>query len=595
MSQGWRQDVRLVDNGEPVDAGTANRPSQDLAARTEYLRDRLDGLEYKAANLDQDAICNADVQVGQPVYFDSVTSQYELAQAGVEVVDGVPRATDASACLGLVVAKKSATICTVCLSGKVALDLTPALTDTLRAGLLYLSSATAGQLVYQEPAASLCVCYADGLGNVFVRTSQRNFLENHSHFSLDLVWTPAGQVTTEEGRWAVAIDDADATLPGWLPADDDVFEGAAPSGAVYGYNLARHPQLQALWPPLPLSGVSLEIYREGLAGGVTASDRLVQFTAAGIWWMDSCPGNTPWPAAYFNSSSSNSSDFSVSLSVGECAPTSPGHRLVLHFLRTNLTGDGTRVERLKVDPASPLTLVSCDTGEPAEVGPLLLGMDFALLVDNNSGTTGSKVIKSLIGNTFQTGQVTEGLVAGSGVTLDGSVRRTSGSTTIHQGLVTVSAELDPAGRELQPTVARLGDAKERAYQDVPYIGFDTGRDSGVRMVFNVPAAGLPSNPKLRLRLAVGGSTSAAAMAALTAAYRILPRGNTAAQTIPTSDTAVDLETDLEITAHQYVEVESDPITIAAGDTVVVHLLRTADDGYAGEMMLLRLAGVIAAS
>lgn len=596
MAQGWRQDVRLVENGEPVDAGTTNRPGQDLASRTQYLRERLDALDSRSALYDQEAPCDEDVLVGQPVFFNQDTQQYEPAQAVLQTVAGALTLSPLAHCRGLVVAKRSAGICDVLLAGKAPLDISAALLDDAEpaAGNYYLSTRQAGRLVQQEPPLSLPVCYHDGLGNVFMQLTPRNFLDNHAHYKLTLDWRPAGTVAAGAPDEPIDIEDADDSLPGWLPASHVSFGGVAPDGAQYGYNLLAHPELAALWPPAPLSAATLLRTQavqtdNGYASvGVelpSGADGLVQFTADGIWWRANCYGGTPWPAGYAGSIDSAGS-------AGSCQPPPDAYGLTLHFSRVLFATDKSVVTSLKIKPGSPLSLVNCQTGDEDTAGDLQLGLDLELLVDEDAAVTGGGVLKALDGTTFQMGNVCEGLLAGDNVQLSGTLSRAVGLQTAHQGLVTISVELDPAERELTPSILRLGDAKERLYADIPYIGFDANRASGVRLQLHVPTAGLPANPQLRLRAILGGSVTADALADLSATYRRLPRAASGQQALPLSDAELPFDTDLAITARNYREIDSDAVPVAAGDTVLITIARAADDGYAGEVMLLRASGVL---
>ena len=109
--------------------------------------------------------------------------------------------------------------------------------------------------------------------------------------------------------------------------------------------------------------------------------------------------------------------------------------------------------------------------------------------------------------------------------------------------------------------------------------------------FNIPPAGLAASPKLKLRLVLLGR-AAGSIPALTLTYRRVPRPGTNTP-LPLNDSAVTINTAQVIAnANEYFEKESNEITVAAGDTVLVTINRLASDGYASEIGLLRVGGVI---
>ena len=71
------------------------------------------------------------------------------------------------------------------------------------------------------------------------------------HYRFKLEPQPAGIPNDPDNNQKHSIVTADANLPGWLPADDISFQGMAPAGAKFGYNLAKHPELASAFPPLP--------------------------------------------------------------------------------------------------------------------------------------------------------------------------------------------------------------------------------------------------------------------------------------------------------------------------------------------------------
>jgi hypothetical protein len=246
---------------------------------------------------------------------------------------------------------------------------------------------------------------------------------------------------------------------------------------------------------------------------------------------------------------------------------------------------------------SPITITNC-RGEVATTGDLKFGLNINALIEADDAL-GSLVFKELSsGFKFKRGRVTEGLIAADeSVELDGTIQRqlTAGdeeSPTVHQGIVSISVNLEPTDRDLPPQIVRLDDAVERLYEDVPYIGFLQEQDCSVRLRINVPPAGLPASPKLKIRTLILGRV-AATLPLMTMTYRRLPQpviGTPVA--LPTSDTALAFPSNVAVGVDEMVTVESADFTVAAGDTVLVTIARAADAGYAGELGIIRWGGVL---
>jgi len=110
--------------------------------------------------------------------------------------------------------------------------------------------------------------------------------------------------------------------------------------------------------------------------------------------------------------------------------------------------------------------------------------------------------------------------------------------------------------------------------------------------FDVPPAGLPGSPTATLRvglLAVGTGT----LPPLTVSYRRLARPQTLGSPTSMTDTAVTLpSSQVATTGYLRFEAETAPFAVAAGDTVVVQVVRGAADGYAGDLGVYRFGLVI---
>jgi hypothetical protein len=624
----WKKNVRHIVDGEPVSSGVAGRPDKALEGNLQYLKDLVDATQLGEVLVIRDATVESSVLVGQPVHWNAATAQFEKALAAVEP-DAESKTTSPKASaevIGIVQSKTNATLADIVTMGWVTIDLANAVDDEIIAGRYYLSSAEAGKLTKQRPPVSVPVLFTDGLGKALVLPITRNFLNDHIHYSFELEPRPAGDHYHTSGRHE--ITNPDASQKGWLPAAHSSFNGKAPGKAVFGYNLAAHAELEANWPPLPITAVSI-IWDKGdnnnnqTIGGVDIPlglEGLCQVDANGIWWMSDCDGDVPWPEALLDSSSSASSwaedgygsldsegswsSSSVSASsseswfIPEC-DRFDRMRVVLNFAKMTFGTDKSIVTSLQPAEGSPIKVENC-AGEAATTGDLFLDLSLELSVVD-AALEGYQVVKNVTSTEYQRGPVVEGLFAGGDAVLTSSSQLTVGSDTLHQGRVTVTVPIDVTDRELMPQIVRLDDVVERYHDEIPYLGFIAGRESSVRFRFHVPPVGLSSVQQMKLRVAIIGRF-AAELPDLTVSYRKIVRGTATPAALPTTalnEVTLGFDPTITVAANQYVEVESAlfPVVpgtegyIVGGDTILVTITRSAADAYTGELGLLRVGAV----
>lgn len=628
MSSKWLYNIRPVVPGEPVKANVVGRPDAALEERTNYLKDRLDAAALGRALFDIDATIADDVMEGQPVFWNYQTQRYEKALAAVEN-DEVTQTlvVQASAdCLGLLYKKKDTTLGDVVLRGIVKLPaITNAITGTVAAGRYYLSSEAAGKLTKQRPPATVSVCYIQGAKDncapdpwVVVMPQVRDFLEDHIHYRFELTPQAAGTATLTNGRYT--ITNTDVTRQGWLPANHSSFNGKAPAGAVFGYNLKAHDQISRVWPPMPVSAVAMlwdkGVNKIGATEIPLGRDGLAVCDANGIWWMSDCEGDIPWVPTTSSSSSSSAG------AAPEC-PRDERMRVIVVYLRMVFGNDRNVVTSLQPGPDSPITVTNCD-GLPGKTGDLELNLDLQLAVTPPLVDGGLTLKRIDNGNRFREGWITEGIVSGSpAITITGLKTPTgdkaaytrlltnsektalgfptTDTVTAQQGLVKISFNDALVERDVSPQIIRLSDVVERLYKDIPYLGFPQGQDSLVRVRLNVPAAGLGTGLQMRIRAQLFGRATGT-LPALEVTYRRLPRptlSSGVALVVADVTPALTFASNVAVTQDTAVEINSAPFAVAEGDTVLVTIRRKLvsglADAYAGEVGLLRLSGVVAAS
>jgi hypothetical protein len=589
----WINRVRHTADGEPVSAATDGRPTRDLEGNAAYLRARIDAAELGEGVVAYDETVEPGVLPGMAVYRNPATARYERALAAVELDPGsgtlVPAAS--SDVVGVVVFKASITGADILLAGRGRVDISAAVEGGgVVPGRYYLSASAPGKLTRQRPPVSVSVLVYTDDGVAIVQPIQRDFLEDHVHYKVPLHARPAGLNVLAGGRHVVGSPDP--TLPGWLPADHDSFHDQAPPGAAFGYNLAAHPELARIFPPIPPSSAQIIVdrARDHLGGTLAAMGPggLCHVDSTGIWWMSDCQGDTPWPedwAAEVLPMTGNDPE-------GPECPREEDFQVILAFVAMVFTTEKTVVTSLQAAEHSPLRITNCD-GKPARTGDLTADVELEFLVGPDP-VDGSLAFKELTGSTLSRGRVVEGLRAGPGCTLISNYPKPDPDTdeVTHQGIVVVSLDANPVERELPADLIRLAQTQERYHLDIPYIGMDAGRATSLRMRFYVPTAGLPPAPTVAIRLQLLGRATGT-LPALTLTYRILPRPTEAVDLPgPANETTLAIATAVPVAADQYVEVQSDPVSVAAGDTILIAISRASTDGYAGEVGIMRPVGIL---
>lgn len=596
--------IDIIKSGEPVSAGVTNRPITELEGQILYLKSLIDAAGAGQALYAMGVTIEPAVQVGMPVFYNSITQQFERALAAIatDPVTGVLTMAASAQVWGIVSAKVSANQANLLLAGMIPLDLTAALNGAaLTAGIYHLSGQFSGVLLSQKPPVSVPILRADGQGNILFTPTYRDLLESHVHYRVELAALPAGGTVPPLPGHVHVITDPDPILPGWLPANDATFLGNAPLGAEFGYNINADPVLKNLWPPIPVSSAYLEWDKGehpqfGFQGVPLGPLGKAIVDRNGIWWMTNCYGDAPWPKNWSTARESHQSDASLGPDdLNEC-PRDLHMRIALFFNRQVFENDVTTVTSLR--SADSRIVVRClSTADPtATTGDLSLSLNLQLIASGTTDT-GWIVFKNFNNGTFSGGPVTEGLQPlSSNVSMTGTaVRLDSLGNPIYQGIVGIA--VSPfASQELDVDQVFLYGATVENFGNVIYLGMATGKLSSYRGKIYVPEQIGYVTPKMRIRLWVLGRSSGT-LPALALTYMRLPMppsGLITPVALPTSDTPVAITTAAPVAASQYVEAVSAPFDVSPGDTIYFTVTR-AIDGYAGQVGVIRQVGVLSGS
>jgi len=617
MALTWEQIIKLIVDGEAVNARVTNRPTQQLTSRTQYLYDRLVASALGEALYVNDVPVEDDAVPGDAMYFDDEELKYKRALAAVEFDTTFGWYAPAKSCyvIGVLVSKSNTGLGDICSMGM--LRNFTALADVIEpgssatAGALYLSMTTPGMMTYMKPPVGIYVGYNRGDDTIHVMPTPKDMLEDHIHHRHQLVAAPAGTpncVSYGSGEVHEVVD-PDSSLPGWLPADDPIFNGLAPEGAHFGYNLALHEDLLRVWPPQPLDSGYIEVNRgNGYVGlkinGETCPDVIIN--SQGIWWMNNCYGTAPWAPDYPCDSSSSGSSESPTACDGECqTPVEylPGNldperlEIALWFTKMVFKTDASVVTSLQPDgPNSPVVFTDCD-GEPATTGRLFAGLDLSKL-EVFEPAPGYKVIKSFADNKINRGPAVMGIKPGVGAAIAGiGTENTDWAYDSESGLYFGNLEVglvdllnDP--RDFDPSLVSVNNVREEFDNGLFYFAYPVNREASARFKVEIPILGMPT-AAIRAYLwfwFVG--RSAGAIPTLTATYRRYPKATPTPVELPSSDADIvagGWDPGLVMVGGDYAYANTPWFDVAVGDTVFFSIGWDGDGGPSEGFGIMRAA------
>lgn len=600
--------LQLIRAGEPVTPGTANRSPEQLKGDINALWEIIQAAELGSTVYARRVTVEADAQVGMPVYYNKTRQRYErgLAKLDTTPSSGQLQTAEDAKIWGIVADKHNSTLCDVLLFGYAAIDISAAVTGpSVEAGTYYLSGVTPGKLVKTAYAVSVPVLESDGNGNVFVRTQLMDIVNRHTHYKFPLACKPAGRTSPPVmGEKHVIEDEGDVEKSGWLPAGHSVFEGHAPPGAVFGYNLAEHEALKNAWPPLPTSNAWIEWNKAldkdvGFTGVPLGTSGLCVVDRYGIWWMSDCYGDAPWPISY---DSTNSVSYSDSASA-EC-PRNIEMEMNLFFTKAEFASDVLVVRSLR--SKDDRLVVKCIDGSPGSSGDLEISLDLNLLTADDE--RGYLFFKSLTGNTFKRGPGVEGVYSTSdNVTVSGDAESpvdpdAPNGQKMKHGKIRVEVSQYPT-RELPVSLVDVrGGVEEQHFENSNYLGLAAGQTTWYRGRIKVPADATLQSPQLQLRFSILGR-AAGDLPTLTVTARRVVRPSfdgddvviPADMPLEAAEFAVTIDTALTLDENnQYVEVTSEAFEVAAGDLIFFTVQRD-DDDYDAEVGILDQVGILSAA
>lgn len=262
---GWTSTVPYIQDAEDGSSAVLDRPLKVLAERTEWLKSRLDELTNKAAVVSQSVRVASTVVVGDLVYFNSATGQYEKALAEWSAsfgAEGDLMPSDRAFVKGLVLAVNSSNTADILRMGDwtdaaVRLAVLGASPDK---GVYYLSATSPGGVTMDPPPLKSQVLVYEG-GDTISFQVMGHPQPNHIHRQYDMAES-------------------------WLPVTDPEFtDMTIPTDAILGYDVPADSDLSQLFVLYP---GSVTLCAKTIVDGtslVLVDPDLYEVNRYGIWWM----------------------------------------------------------------------------------------------------------------------------------------------------------------------------------------------------------------------------------------------------------------------------------------------------------------------
>lgn len=512
-------------------------------------------------------------RVGQPVYYE--TGNQRFSRSRLETLQQADRvfASESSEAWGLVLEKCTADRGHIVLSGLVDVDLLESVGESQPTGKFYLTESLGALNSSPSHAIVVPVLLALGNGQVLFRPWFADTFPRYIPKYFEISSEPAGTAQTSDGT--VVISSPNISVAGWLPANNAVFEGTAPAGAVFGYNWKQDAELNQSWPPLDPGVSKLWVDPGGQDSkgfqAIFSGYGWLRVTADGIWWMTNCAKQLPWDLPAFG------------LEHFTACPKSRDRRLVLEAMigETSSQAD-TSVNSLDTRPPW-LSFKGRDSDSKASTGSLDLAVIETELWQN-SADDGAYALKGYAFNRFLRGPVVSGLKTTSpSVTISGG--EVSNGYRFGNLKISVSPIQDV---DISPTDIQLFGATTEAYDEVMAIGLPPNLDTRFVSSFVIPMV-IGSGSKIRVHYWLLLPTAGSIPGQLQLKVRRFEDPGESYRSIPLSaDIDLNYTAGQSLVAGQYVAVYTDEIDVEGGDMIYLEFQRKGTvDGVGNELHVLK--------
>lgn len=501
----WIPTVQTIQDGQNVDAATTNAVFNQLIQRDQYLFERFDDQENKAAlimtHLPVHPDHTGDVAVSRAVYYLKDNNGEGLAPAVVQYsssqvnslyapgnscfVLGVVRSTETTA--GLMYAD-------VFLNGYISITMADIMEtgSTFAVGPYYLSAKEVGKVSQAPGGMAIYVGYATSATEMLLGPHVDELSEFYINYRFTILDRPNGTPINYAGTWVIANPDVTPHNPpattgainrvGWIPVADIptniVPTSSIPTDAKFFYGLpaallttdlteyaaldnpgiSDDEKLDAklllmAWPPVPLdltflfgNGIVQTPRSDEAPSGIYSVDQF------GIWWYNDQDPYQPW-----------ASDLPPTW-VPSDWPTNKGSEamrmhLLMQFVKFNPAVRAAIVASMAAyndstnNSTNVLKFYDRDSGAEASVGDLKVKFNLPISSSTESPVTPTAV-KTIEYNQvtgqleIETSPVITGISAGNGINV---VVSGTGGATISTQTIGLNGQVD----SLEPENARL--------------------------------------------------------------------------------------------------------------------------------------------
>lgn len=185
-------------------------------------------------------------------------------------------------------------------------------------------------------------------------------------------------------------------------------------------------------------------------------------------------------------------------------------------------------------------------------------------------------------------------VAGDTIAIDSNVSPlVIDNKAYHRGLTTIT--INPLNKaEIAPQIMKLGDALEREYDGIMYVGFPRDRISSILAKFEVPNT---FSGTLYLSTMFFSSV-AGTFPNISCEYKIIPdceEPQTLPQFVfmPLNWDTDDTSTSMQVAAYTAYKLNTVKVNVLAGDTIIFKLTRpNSDIAYTGDAGIIRINGIL---
>lgn len=539
--------ISFIQSGEPITAEVAGRPDKQLANRTDALKKQLDSSAAFQAIVAYSVPIDSSCEVGMPVYWNEDYSWFSPASVGVQ--EGCDSGSfETSKCadvIGLIYKKLTNTTADLILFGVIDFpEIKSRLNDI---GRFYLGYEP-GSLTHNSPVVEVPLGSVIGPKDpcdtgyyIFVNPEYARRHFNHQHFTKELKTLSAN----------------------WISTDD---EAGAPTGAVYKYDIDE-VSFKKLFPPIPTSAYSFEIDwmdEDETAGYKIAGSDIILLNNYGIWWM-----------------------------TGDASPV--GKKIRLNYSRIDYANNNTVVTSLQPGEESPIVFTDC-ADEESKSGDLyakLVVSDTQIVSTDYNGKALQSIDSQLKQHSIP---AVHGIVPGNGnVIIKSTNDFIEGAKTYQSGLLTISAKTYSKDYELQPQVVKLEDAIESTWNSIPYIAFPYNRTSSIISKMEIPGT-FGNELTLAIRFLMLAPI-VGTWSGFTVEYMRIPRPsavNTAESTAPWLGfmSIGTIGANQSVTRSSTVELQTENISVSEGDTIILRVRRAAESGYAANIGIIRMNGIL---